>query len=53
MMNFFKFIVFFLPFAVVFVPWGGYDSLWGEHPFLSVIIGIPSALAYWYILYLR
>ncbi len=53
MMNFFKFIVFFLPFAVVFVPWGGYASLWGEHPFLSVIIGIPSALAYWYILYLR
>lgn len=48
-----KFIFFFLPFAVVFVPWDGISSLWNEHPFLSVIIGIPSALVYWYLLYLR
>lgn len=48
-----KFIFFFLPFAVVFVPWDGISSLWNEHPFLSVIIGIPSALVYWYLVYLR
>ena len=51
--KFFKFILFFLPFAIVFVPWDGYSCLWEDHPFLSFIIGIPSALVYWYLLYLR